>query len=89
MHKMSNQLDSKFGFDLTQIDSIIEHIINIDKSIKIRGLHAHIGSQIFETKVYDDEARIVLEEIKRIKEKYDIELKEINKLKFLLRLRKK
>ena len=42
------------------------------------GLHAHIGSQIFETKVYNDVAKIVLEEIKRIKDKFEIILDEIN-----------
>lgn len=74
----TGQLDSKFGFDLSMTDKAIELILNEYKNLKLVGLHAHIGSQIFETKVYEDAARIVLEEIKRIKDKFEIILDEIN-----------
>ena len=74
----TGQLDCKFGFDLSQIDSIIEHILNIDKNINIRGLHAHIGSQIFETKCYYDEVEVLVKEIARIEEKFGIKLDEMN-----------
>lgn len=74
----TGQLDCKFGFDLSQIDSIIEHILNIDKNINIRGLHAHIGSQIFETKCYYDEVEVLVKEISRIEEKFGIKLDEMN-----------
>ncbi len=74
----TGQLDSKFGFDLSTMDKAIELILNEYKNLKLAGLHAHIGSQIFETKVFDDEARIILEEIKRIKDKFGLELNEIN-----------
>ena len=74
----TGQLDCKFGFDLFQIDSIIEHILNIDKNINIRGLHAHIGSQIFETKCYYDEVEVLVKEIARIEEKFGIKLDEMN-----------
>ena len=42
------------------------------------GLHAHIGSQIFEKKVYFDEVEVIFKEMKRIKDKYGIILKEVN-----------
>ena len=74
----TGQLDCKFGFDLSQIDSIIEHILNVDKNIIIRGLHAHIGSQIFETKCYYDEVEVLVKEIARIDEKFGIKLDEMN-----------
>ncbi|MBR5304618.1 MAG: diaminopimelate decarboxylase [Candidatus Gastranaerophilales bacterium] len=74
----TGQLDSKFGFDLSMMNDAIELILNEYKNLKLIGLHAHIGSQIFETEVYKDEAKIVLEEIKRIKDKFNIELSEIN-----------
>lgn len=74
----TGQLDSKFGFDLSTMDKAIELILNEYKNLSLVGLHAHIGSQIFETKVFDDEAKIVLEEIKRIKDKFGIVLSEIN-----------
>lgn len=74
----TGQLDSKFGFDMEQIDSAIEIIQNKYKNIKIKGLHAHVGSQIFETKVFDDEIDILLKEIERIKTTFGLELSEIN-----------
>ncbi len=74
----TGHLDSKFGFDLTQIDEAIELISDEYKNLELTGLHAHIGSQIFETQVYYDEIGVILKEIKRIKDKFGIELYEIN-----------
>lgn len=74
----TGHLDSKFGFDLTQIDSAIELIKDEYTNLEIVGLHAHIGSQIFETQVYHDEVEILVKETARIKEKFGIELTEIN-----------
>lgn len=74
----TGHLDSKFGFDLSQIDKAIELIINEYKNLNFIGLHAHIGSQIFEKQVYFDEVGVLFKEIKRIKEKYKINLHEIN-----------
>ena len=74
----TGHLDSKFGFDLTQIDEAIELIKDEYKNLNLIGLHAHIGSQIFETKVYNDEIDVIFKEIKRIKEKHGIILKEVN-----------
>lgn len=74
----TGQIDSKFGFDLSQIDEIVELIINKYSNIKLRGLHAHIGSQIFELKSYYDEVEILVKEISRINEKYSLDLKEMN-----------
>ena len=74
----TGQTDSKFGFDLTQIDEIIGLIKNEYKNLNLKGLHAHIGSQIFELKSYYDEIEILIKEIKRIKEIHNIELSEMN-----------
>lgn len=62
----TGHLDSKFGFDLTQVDEAIELIQNEYKNLKLHGLHAHIGSQIFETSIYPDEIEIMAGEISRI-----------------------
>mgnify|MGYP003292105042 CR=1 FL=1 len=48
----TGQIDSKFGFDLSQVDNIIELINTKYKNLVLKGLHAHIGSQIFEKQVY-------------------------------------
>ena len=74
----TGHLDSKFGFDLTQLDEAIELILDEYKNLNLIGLHAHIGSQIFEKKVYFDEVGVIFKEIKRIKDKYGINLSEVN-----------
>ena len=74
----TGHLDSKFGFDLTQIDEAVELILNDYTNLKIHGLHAHIGSQIFETSIYGDEIEILVKEIARLDEKFGLKLNEIN-----------
>ena len=74
----TGHLDSKFGFDLTQLDEAIELIKEEYTNLNLVGLHAHIGSQIFETKVYYDEVDVIFNEIKRIKDKHGIILTEVN-----------
>ena len=74
----TGHLDSKFGFDLTQIDEAVDLILNTYSNLKLHGLHAHIGSQIFETKVYHDEIEILIKELSRLDEKFDLKLDEIN-----------
>lgn len=62
----TGHLDSKFGFDLTQVDEAVELIKNDYTNLKLHGLHAHIGSQIFETSIYGDEIEILVKEIARL-----------------------
>ena len=74
----TGHLDSKFGFDLTQIDESVELNLNDYTNLKLHGLHAHIGSQIFETSIYGDEIEILTKEIARLDEKFNLKLDEIN-----------
>lgn len=74
----TGHLDSKFGFDLTQIDEAVELILNNYTNLKLHGLHAHIGSQIFETSIYGDEIEILVKEIARLDERFGLKLDEIN-----------
>ncbi|MFA6989845.1 MAG: diaminopimelate decarboxylase [Candidatus Gastranaerophilaceae bacterium] len=74
----TGHLDSKFGFDLTQIDEAIERLKEEYLNLNLKGLHAHIGSQIFETKVYYDEVAVVIEQFALIKDKHNINLEEVN-----------
>lgn len=74
----TGHLDCKFGFDLTQLDEAIELIADEYTNLNLVGLHAHIGSQIFEKKVYFDEVEVIFKEIKRIKDKFGIVLEEVN-----------
>jgi len=74
----TGHLDSKFGFDLSQVDEIINLISNEYKNLDLVGLHAHLGSQIFQTDVYYDAVKVLFKEAKRIKETHGIELSEFN-----------
>ncbi len=74
----TGQIDSKFGFDLSQIDKIIDLIKNEYKNLNLKGLHAHIGSQIFELQSYADEVKILINELNRINQKHELNLNELN-----------
>lgn len=74
----TGQIDSKFGFDMVQIDSVVEIINSKYKNLNLKGLHAHIGSQIFELKSYSDEVKILADELYRINKKFGLSLNELN-----------
>lgn len=74
----TGQIDSKFGFDLSQVDEIVNLIKNEYKNLTLRGLHAHIGSQIFEMQSFADEVKILVKELARINEAFNLELNELN-----------
>ncbi len=74
----TGQIDSKFGFDLSQLDDIVSLTINKYKNLNLKGLHAHIGSQIFELQSYYDEVDILVKEISGINKKYGLKLDEMN-----------
>ena len=74
----TGHLDSKFGFDLTQIDEAVDLVLNQYKNLKLHGLHAHIGSQIFFFFFYHDEIEILVKELARLDKKFGLKLDEIN-----------
>lgn len=74
----TGQIDSKFGFDLSQLDEITELIITKYKNLNLKGLHAHIGSQIFENQSFKDEIDILIKETARINKKFGLNLNELN-----------
>lgn len=74
----TGQIDSKFGFDLSQTDGITDLIINKYTNLNLKGVHAHIGSQIFELKSFADEVEILVKEIARINQKFHLKLDEMN-----------
>ena len=75
----TGQIDSKFGFALVNGDLFraIEKLSEY-KNIKLVGLHAHIGSQIFDVEPYIDTVDIMMNLVKEIKEKFNIQLTEID-----------
>jgi len=74
----TGQIDSKFGFDLTQIDEIVSLIKNQYPNLDLKGLHAHIGSQIFELQSFSDEVKILVKELVKINETFGLNLDELN-----------
>ncbi|MDQ1686938.1 MAG: diaminopimelate decarboxylase [Frankiaceae bacterium] len=51
----TGQVDSKFGFGLDDVPRAIDRIHNLD----LRGLHAHLGSQIFDLAPYEKLAEVL------------------------------
>ncbi|WP_042273910.1 diaminopimelate decarboxylase [[Clostridium] dakarense] len=75
----TGQIDSKFGFTLENgdLDRAIKEVKKYN-NIELVGIHAHIGSQIFDIDPYLDEVVIMMNLVKSIKEKHDIEIKEVD-----------
>lgn len=74
----TGNIDSKFGFDLSQVDDIVSLVVNDYKNLNLVGLHAHLGSQIFETQVYHDAVEVMMREAKLIKDKFGLNLDTFN-----------
>ena len=75
----TGQIDSKFGFALTNGDFYVAvERLKEYKNVRLIGIHAHIGSQIFEVEPYEEEVDIMLNLVKKLKEDYDIEIKEVD-----------
>lgn len=77
----TGKLDSKFGFNLDEFDKLMGALRDLRSQyagLDIRGLHAHIGSQIFETVPHQDSSRVLLELYKRAKDNYGFEFPDLN-----------
>lgn len=75
----TGQIDSKFGFTLSNGDlyNALENIKNY-KNIELVGIHAHIGSQIFDVQPYLDEVKIMMNLVKEIRHTYGINIREVD-----------
>ena len=54
----TGHLDSKFGFDPDQLETVLRHLQGCSWA-RLTGLHAHIGSQIFELQPHRDLAAVL------------------------------
>ncbi|MCP9808250.1 diaminopimelate decarboxylase [Cyanobium sp. HWJ4-Hawea] len=54
----TGHLDSKFGFDPDQLEIVLKHLAGCPWA-RLTGLHAHIGSQIFELQPHRDLAGVM------------------------------
>lgn len=71
--------DSKFGFGLTdgQAMCAVERILALP-TLKLEGLHYHIGSQVFEREPYVLAADRTMEFVRRVRELHGYAIEEIN-----------
>ncbi len=63
----TGHLDSKFGFDPDEVENVLKELKRF-KWANLTGLHAHIGSQIFETQPHIDLADVMADTMKMAKE---------------------
>jgi diaminopimelate decarboxylase len=72
----TGHLDSKFGFDPTRIDELFAYLSN-QPQLHCLGLHAHIGSQIFEQQPHQDLAGVMVSWFTKA-QTYGLSVSEIN-----------
>lgn len=76
---MTGQIDSKFGFALETGEAMEAVKLALETpSVELRGLHCHIGSQIFDIDPFELAAKVMLGFYKDIKDETGAELKELN-----------
>ncbi len=75
----TGKVDSKFGFQLNSKDlkTAIE-LIKTDAFLNFKGLHCHIGSQIFDTKFFRMAAEIMAEQIVIFTKEWDLSVEELD-----------
>ncbi len=75
----TGQIDSKFGFALETGEALEAAKAALAMpALKLRGLHCHIGSQIFDIDPFELAAKVMLELYKQIKDETGAELDELN-----------
>lgn len=72
----TGHLDSKFGFDPNQLDEVFK-FVSQEPSLNCVGLHAHIGSQIFERQPHQDLAAVMVQWLSKAKN-YGLAIAELN-----------
>lgn len=72
----TGHLDSKFGFDPNQLDDVFAYISQ-QPSLNCVGLHAHIGSQIFELQPHQDLGAVIVGWLQKAST-YGLQISELN-----------
>ncbi|MEA5564936.1 diaminopimelate decarboxylase [Anabaena sp. UHCC 0399] len=72
----TGHLDSKFGFDPNDLNEVFE-FVSQQPNLNCVGLHAHIGSQIFERQPHQDLAAVMVQWL-RDAVKYGLNITELN-----------
>ncbi|NEP55576.1 MAG: diaminopimelate decarboxylase [Symploca sp. SIO2G7] len=72
----TGHLDSKFGFDPNALDEVFA-FVSQKPNLNCIGLHAHIGSQIFESQPHKDLAGVLVDYLTKASH-YDLSISELN-----------
>ncbi len=78
-YMMTGQLHSKFGVGIEngRAYNLIEEILDYD-NLQLTGLHAHIGSQIYETEAFEKLADIIFTFMDDVRDKMNMKFSRIN-----------
>ncbi len=75
----TGQIDSKFGFALENGEAMqaVRSAIRED-CLRLRGVHCHIGSQIFDVDPFEHAAQVMLQFMARVRDEEGLVLEELN-----------
>ena len=69
--------NSKFGMSFDELTSVINKIKN-HSYVELKGLHAHIGSQIFDIKSFEELSEVMIKLYISLIEKFGLNLEDLN-----------
>ncbi|MBF2025907.1 MAG: diaminopimelate decarboxylase [Oscillatoriales cyanobacterium C42_A2020_001] len=72
----TGHIDSKFGFDPNQLDEVFQ-FLSQQSALSCIGLHAHIGSQIFELQPHQDLGGVMVQWLTKAAQ-YGLPIRELN-----------
>ncbi|MFM7602656.1 MAG: diaminopimelate decarboxylase [Pseudanabaena sp.] len=72
----TGHIDSKFGFDPNEIEAVFAFVAQ--SHLNCIGIHAHIGSQIFELQPHQDIGGVMVQWFKLAGDKYGLKFSELN-----------
>ncbi len=75
----TGQIDSKFGFalELGEAMQAVKTVLEED-CLRLRGVHCHIGSQIFEMEPFEHAAQVMLQFMAQVRDETGVVMEELN-----------
>ena len=75
----TGQIDSKFGFTVPNGQALeaVKHCLQLP-NLQFKGIHCHIGSQVFEMDSFGHAAEVMMEVARNIKEQTQVVVEELN-----------
>lgn len=76
-HIETGRADSKFGLPLDALDTAAA-IVRRAPGLRLRGLHCHLGSQLFDPAPYSRAIAVLLDSVARLRDQHDLPIDEIS-----------